>query len=61
MARTGGGGQGSGTSSGSSGQDLGGSSSDRTPNDDRSDVKNPNNDAYEADQQNREQQAERGW
>jgi hypothetical protein len=34
--------------------DRGGSSPDRSPNDDRSDVKNPNNDAYEADRDNRE-------
>ncbi len=26
----------------------------RTPNDDRSDVKNPNNDAYDSDTENRE-------
>jgi hypothetical protein len=33
--------------------DRGGSSPDRSPNDDRSDVMNPNNDAYDADQANR--------
>jgi len=35
------------------GEDRGGSSPDRSPNDDRSDVMNPNNDAYQADQDNR--------
>lgn len=44
-----------------SGQDRGGSSPDRSPNDDRSDAMNPNSDAYEADQDNRDEQAERGW
>lgn len=53
MARNGGGGQ--------SGEDRGGSSPERSPNDDRSDVMNPNNDAYDADQENRENQTERGW
>jgi hypothetical protein len=33
-------------------EDRGGSSPDRSPNDDRSDVMNPNNDAYDADQAN---------
>ena len=33
-------------------------SKDRTPNDQRSDVKNPNNHEYELDQQNREDQRE---
>jgi hypothetical protein len=33
-------------------------SKDRTPNDQRSDVKNPNNYEYELDQQNRENQRE---
>ena len=36
--------------------DRGGSSPDRSPNDDRSDVMNPNNDAYWADQDNRASQ-----
>lgn len=36
--------------------DRGGSSPDRSPNDDRSDVMNPNNDAYGADQANRADQ-----
>ena len=39
------------------GGDRGGSSPDRSPNDDRSDVMNPNNDTYTADQENREHQA----
>jgi hypothetical protein len=38
--------------------DRGGSSPDRCPNDDRSDVMNPNNPAYEADQDNRTSQAD---
>ena len=38
--------------------DRGGSSPDRSPNDDRSDVMNPNNDAYDADQANRASQAD---
>src|SRR5437762_3254564 len=38
--------------------DRGGSSPDRSPNDDRSDGMNPNNPAYDADQENREKQAE---
>jgi hypothetical protein len=42
-------------------EDRGGSSEDRSPNDDRSDALNPNSDAYEADQENRADQAERGW
>ncbi len=42
-------------------QDRGGSSSDRSPNDDRSDAKNPTSDSYEADQENQANQAERGW
>jgi len=33
-------------------------SKDRTPNDQRSDVKNPNNYEYELDQRNRENQRE---
>jgi hypothetical protein len=37
--------------------DRGGSSPDRSPNDDRSDVMNPNNPAYDADQANRGSQA----
>ena len=37
--------------------DRGGSSPDRSPNDDRSDVKNSNNDAYAADQANRAKQS----
>jgi len=37
--------------------DRGGSSPDRSPNDDRSDVMNPNNDAHDADQANRASQA----
>jgi len=37
-------------------EDRGGSSPDRSPNDDRSDVMNPNNDAYGADQDNRASQ-----
>lgn len=56
MARNGGGGQ-----SGGSGEDRGGSSPDRSPNDDRSDASNPTSDAYDADQENRADQAERGW
>lgn len=47
--------------SGGGGEDRGGSSEDRSANDDRSDVNNPNNDAYDADQENRADQAERGW
>lgn len=43
------------------GDDRGGSSPDRDPNDDRSDAMNPNSDAYEADQANQDAQAERGW
>ncbi len=39
-------------------EDRGGSSPDRSPNDDRCDVNNPNNDAYEADQANREAQSD---
>ena len=39
-------------------EDRGGSSPDRWPNDDRSDVMNPNNDAYDADQANQASQAE---
>ncbi len=46
---------------GSDGSDRGGSSPDRSPNDDRSDAMNPNSDAYDADQQNQADQAERGW
>jgi hypothetical protein len=38
--------------------DRGGSSPDRSPNDDRSIVMNPNNDAYWADQANRASQAQ---
>ena len=38
--------------------DRGGSSPDRSPNDDRSDVMNPNNDAYDADQANRASQTD---
>jgi hypothetical protein len=38
-------------------EDRGGSSPDRSPNDDRSDVMNPNNDAYWHDQENRAAQA----
>ena len=37
-------------------EDRGGSSPDRSPNDDRSDVMNPNNDDYWADQENRASQ-----
>jgi hypothetical protein len=40
------------------GPGRGGSEPDRSPNDDRSDVMNPNNDAYWADQENRENQAD---
>jgi len=39
-------------------EDRGGSSPDRCPNDDRSDVMNPNNDAYWADQDNRASQGD---
>jgi hypothetical protein len=47
--------------SGSSGSgDRGGSTPDRSPNDDRSDAMNPTSDAYEADQENRSTQEERG-
>lgn len=42
----------------SGGQDRGGSSPTRSPNDDRSDVKNENNQAYKADQKNRARQAQ---
>lgn len=38
-------------------KDRGGSSPDRSSNDDRSDVMNSNNDAYWADQDNRASQA----
>lgn len=38
-------------------RDRGGSSPDRSPNDDRSDVMNPNSDAYQADQANQANQA----
>lgn len=34
------------------------SNNQSSPNDDRSNVKNPNNPAYEADQKNRQKQAE---
>ncbi len=37
--------------------DRGGSSPDRSANDDRSDVMNPNSDAYQADQDNRANQS----
>ena len=37
--------------------DRGGSSPDRSPNDDRSDTMNPNNPADDADQANRDWQA----
>src|SRR5205809_822850 len=37
-------------------EDRGGSSPDRSPNDDRSDVMNPNNPDYDADQANRDSQ-----
>ena len=37
--------------------DRGGSSPDRSPNDDRSDAMNPNSDAYEADQANQAAQS----
>ncbi|CAA9370329.1 MAG: hypothetical protein AVDCRST_MAG68-5687 [uncultured Gemmatimonadetes bacterium] len=47
--------------SGGAGEDRGGSSEGRSSNDDRSDVMNPNNDAYDADQANREEQEQRGW
>jgi hypothetical protein len=46
-------GRGDGDASG----DRGGSSPDRSPNDDRSDVMNPNNDAYWHDQANQEKQS----
>ncbi|MCI0362530.1 MAG: hypothetical protein L0219_01525 [Phycisphaerales bacterium] len=36
--------------------DRGGSSPDRSPNDDRSDAMNPTSDAYAADQENRASQ-----
>lgn len=36
--------------------DRGGSSPDRSPNDDRSDAMNPNSDSYAADQANRASQ-----
>jgi hypothetical protein len=42
-------------------EDRGGSTEDRSPNDDRSDAMNPTSDAYEADQANRDAQASRGW
>ena len=42
-------------------EDRGGSTPDRDPNDDRSDVMNPETGAHEADQANREEQARRGW
>ena len=37
--------------------DRGGSSPDRSPNDDRSDVMNPNNPDYDADQANQASQS----
>ena len=37
-------------------EDRGGSTPDRSPNDDRSDAKNPETDAYEADRRNRKKQ-----
>jgi hypothetical protein len=43
------------------GEDRGGSSPDRSPNDDRADAKNPTSDAYDADQENQAEQARRGW
>ena len=46
----------SSTMTNSSDDDRGGSSPDRSPNDDRSDVMNPNNPDYEADQANRASQ-----
>jgi len=45
---------------GSGDQDRGGSSPDRSPNDDRSDAKNPTSDSYDADQKNQADQAKRG-
>ncbi len=33
----------------------------KTPNDDRSDTMNSNNDAYDYDQENQDNQSERGW
>ncbi len=53
-------GQGKGSSSsgnGGGGSGRGGSTPERSPNDDRSDVKNSNNPAHEADQENRRNQA----
>ena len=50
----------SGGTSSSGGGDRGGSSPDRSPNDDHSDVKNENNPAYDADQANRAEQAKGG-
>lgn len=49
-----------GQTGGGSKPDRGGSSPDRTPNDDRSDVKNKNNDAHAADAANREKQKRSG-
>jgi hypothetical protein len=56
MGNTRGGGQQGG---GSGGGGRGGSSPDRSPNDDRSDAKNPNSDSYAADQANQAEQARR--
>jgi hypothetical protein len=49
------------TNTGGQEEDRGGSSPDRSPNDDRSDVMNSNNDAYDADQANQAEQEKRGW
>lgn len=43
------------------GTDQGGSTPERSPNDDRSDVKNPTSDSYDADQENQANQKDRGW
>lgn len=50
-----------GNGGGSSDEDRGGSSPERSPNDDRSDAMNPNSDSYESDQANQAAQEERGW
>jgi hypothetical protein len=42
-------------------EDRGGSSSDQSPKDDRTDAMRPGRDSYAADQANREEQQSRGW
>jgi hypothetical protein len=57
MAKATGGGGGQRSGGGGGGGHRGGSSPDRSPNDDRSDVKNPNNQDYEYDRVNQEKQS----